>query len=130
MHLYELPIVFSQDVPVQGVSSLKARLERVLDVHGGKIISFEYWGVRSLAYKIKKQSKGRYYILKIEASPSFPSDISNYLRINESVLRYAIYKEDSLQSGLSPVMKDLQKNSEYLSSEEEKQFALAFAGQE
>jgi small subunit ribosomal protein S6 len=129
MSNYEIPFAVSTEIPIQGIESLKTRLIDTLEKHGGKIISCEYWGIRSLAYKINKHSKGRFFILKVTSEPGFPIEITKYLRINETVLRYAIYKEEELDTKPSPILTSLLKTPEYLSTEEEKAFANIFTTQ-
>jgi small subunit ribosomal protein S6 len=127
MNYYEIPFAVITEIPVQGIESLKSRLVDTLEKHGGRIISCEYWGVRDLAYKVKKYSKARYFILKVEAGAGFPIELTKYLRINESILRYAIYKEESAEVNPSPMLNDLLKTPEYLSTEEEKAYSNIFS---
>jgi small subunit ribosomal protein S6 len=127
MNKYEIPFAVLTEIPTQGIESLKSRFLDTLEKHDGRIVSCEYWGVKNLAYKIKKQSKARYFVLKIEAKESFPANITKYLRINEIILRYAIYKEeDSFNENPSPILAKIMKSPEYLSTEDEKSYAAIF----
>lgn len=126
MNKYEIPFAVLTEIPVQGIENLKSRILDTLDKHDGKIVSCEYWGVKNLAYKIKKQSKARYFILKIEAKESFPANIIKYFRINEIILRYAIYKEEAFDDQPSPILAKIMKSPEYLSTDEEKSYAAIF----
>jgi small subunit ribosomal protein S6 len=126
MNYYEIPFAVIAEIPVQGIESLKTRFVDTLEKHGGNIVSCEYWGVREMAYKVNKQSKGRYFILKVQAKGNFPLEITKYLRINESVLRYAIYREEVLETTPSPILANLLSTPEYLSTEEEKTYANIF----
>jgi small subunit ribosomal protein S6 len=126
MNYYEIPFAVIAEIPVQGIESLKSRFFDTLEKHNGKVISCEYWGVRDLAYKVKKHSKARYFILKVQAEGGFPMELTKYLRINESVLRYAIYKEEDESVTPSPILNELLKTPEYLSTEEEKTYSNIF----
>lgn len=124
---YEIPFAVLAEIPIQGIETLKTRFIDTLEKHGGKIITCEYWGVRDLAYKVNKQSKGRYFILTVEATSGFPIEITKYLRINESVLRYAVYKAEEIDQKPSTLLNNLLKTPEYCSTEEEKAYANIFA---
>ena len=126
MNYYEIPFAVLTEIPVQGIESLKTRFLDTLEKHEGKILGCEYWGIRNLAYKINKQSKARYFVLKIQANQSFPIEITKYLRINEIVLRYAIYKEAEFSEKPSQMLEYIMKAPEYLSTEEEKAYASIF----
>ena len=126
MNYYEIPFAVSTEIPVQGIESLKSRFLDTLEKHEGTIVHCEYWGIKNLAYKINKQSKGRYFVLTVKAKNSFPIDITKYLRINEIVLRYAIYKEENFDEKPSPILANLLKTPEYCSTDEEKSYSNIF----
>lgn len=126
MNYYEIPFAVLPEIPLQGIEALRARIIDTLEKHSGKIIKCEYWGVKDLAYKIKKQSKARYFILTVESDPSFPINMTKYLKLTEIVLRYAIYKLDVISPNISETLAELQKTPEYLSTEEEKNYANIF----
>lgn len=126
MNYYEIPFAVLTEIPIQGIESFKTRLSDTLEKFSGKIVSAEYWGTRDLAYKVKRQSKARFFILYVKADGGFPAEITKYLRINESVLRYAVYKIEELPSKPSAIMEDLLKTPEYTSTEEEKAYANVF----
>lgn len=127
MNYYEIPFAVLSEIPFQGIEVLKARILDTLEKHSGKIIKCEYWGVRSLAYKVKKQSKARYFVLSVAADSSFPENMIRYLKLAEIVLRYAIYKLDEVEEKPSEMLETLLTNPEYLKTEEEKHYANMFS---
>ena len=87
MRPYETVVVLTNDL----VSEQKALLERftsVITTGGGKIDASHDWGNRRLAYPIKKQGEGHYYLLEYEAEPAVVSELERTLRITDGVLRY------------------------------------------
>lgn len=91
MQKYEIVLLINQDIPHQGVSVISNKIESLLD-NSGKIVASEYWGLRELAYPIVNQKKARYFILYVEMSGDIVKVISDYIKINESIIRSAIYK--------------------------------------
>ena len=69
MPLYESVMIARQDVSSQQVESLSEELQGIVQEHGGKIEKTEYWGLRNLAYRIKKNRKGHYFMMHLDAPP-------------------------------------------------------------
>lgn len=112
MRKYEVVLVINQDVPHQGVAVIAKKLESLFE-DSGKLIRSEYWGLRDLAYPIKNQKKGRYFMLCLEMSPEVVKIISDYIRINESIIRsgiYAVEKFDETHSMMLTYTKGLAEN--------------------
>jgi len=127
MKYYEIPFAAIAEIPVQGIEALKTRFVDILEKHSGKILHVEYLGVRDLAYKVKKQSKARFFLVSVEAGTGFPMEITKYFRINESILRYQVYNVESVNKKPSAILTDLLKTPEYLGTEEEKAYSNIFA---
>jgi len=89
MALYEHLLIARQDISAQAVDALATHLKTIVEGEGGKIEKQEYWGLRGLAYRIKKNRKGHYVLLNINA----PSGA--VVEINEDVLRYITVKVDA-----------------------------------
>jgi len=62
--------------------------------NGGEILEEEDWGVRKLAYPVKKQEFGRYYFILFKAPPSTAYDLNNHLRLTRKFLRYMVVRRD------------------------------------
>lgn len=126
MKYYEIPFAAVAEISVQGIETLKTKILDMLEKHSGKIVHTEYLGVRDLAYKVKKQSKARFFILTVECSTDFPLELTRYFRINESILRYQVYSVETVDKKPSGILENLLKTPEYLSTEEEKSYANIF----
>ena len=71
---------------------------------GGKVAKVEYWGLRTLAYRLKKSRKAHYLHLNIEASAAAIDELERQQRISEDVLRYLTVKVEAFEEGPSAVM--------------------------
>jgi small subunit ribosomal protein S6 len=67
MAFYECVLIARQDVSASQVETLIADYTKILEDNGGRVASSEYWGLRTLTYRIKKNRKGHYQLLRIEA---------------------------------------------------------------
>ena len=113
MRKYEVVLLINQDVPHQGVAVIAKKIESLLE-DSGKILRSEYWGLRELAYQIGTQKKARYYMLCIEVLPETVKIVSDYIRINESILRSAVYaveEFDAKNSQMLTYTKSLSENT-------------------
>jgi small subunit ribosomal protein S6 len=77
-----------QDIAAPQVDSLVDAFTKVIADQGGKVTKKEYWGLRSLSFKIKKNRKGHYVLLNLDAPPAAVHELERQMRINEDVLRY------------------------------------------
>jgi small subunit ribosomal protein S6 len=104
MPLYEHVFIARQDVSGTQVDQLVEAFTGVVETGGGKVVETESWGLRNLAYRIKKNRKGHYVMMNIDA----PSDVINELerqqRIHEDVLRYLTLRVDEHEEGPSVMM--------------------------
>src|SRR5215831_4018819 len=88
MPLYESVVIARQDVSTTQVDTLADELTAILTEGGGKVTKRENWGLRSLTYRIKKNRKGHYLLLNIDAPAAAVNEYERRMRINEDVLRY------------------------------------------
>ncbi len=105
MPLYEHIYLARQDVTVQQVDELTAQYKAIIEKLGGKIGKTEYWGVKSLAYRIRKNRKAHFTLLNLDAPPAALSEIERQERLNEDVLRYMTIRVDALEEGPSAMMR-------------------------
>ena len=94
MALYEHMLIARQDISAQAVDALATHLKTIIENENGKVEKQEYWGLRTLAYRIKKNRKGHYVLLNINAPSNAVIELERQLKINEDVLRYITVKVD------------------------------------
>jgi small subunit ribosomal protein S6 len=104
MPLYEHIVLARQDVSAQQVEELTNQLTEVLAQGGGKVTKNEYWGLKSLSYRIKKNRKAHYSLLNIDAPAPAIAEMERQERINEDVLRFMTVRVDELEEGPSAMM--------------------------
>ena len=105
MPFYENVFVARQDLSSQQVEAMGDALAQVIATSGGTVTKKEYWGLRTLAYRIKKNRKGHYMLLNVDAPAPAMAEAERTLRINEDVLRYLTVKVEALEEGPSAMMR-------------------------
>ncbi len=101
MPYYETVFIARQDLSAQQVGELKDKSCKILEDQGGKIHKTEDWGMRSLAFRIKKNRKGHYILIESDAPAGALQELERTLRLNEDVLRFMTIKLDQLSDGPS-----------------------------
>jgi small subunit ribosomal protein S6 len=101
MALYEHIYLARQDVSPQQVEALTGQFKNIITSLGGKVGKTEYWGVKSLAYRIKKNRKAHFTLLNIDAPPAALAELERQERLNEDVLRILTVRVDALEEGPS-----------------------------
>ncbi|NPB03293.1 MAG: 30S ribosomal protein S6 [Thermotogae bacterium] len=94
MRRYEVALVLS---PQQSDEEQAGSIEKVksfITERGGEILDEEDWGIRELAYPIKKNTHGRYYFIHFKADPQTAYDLNTHLRLMRTFLRYMIVRRD------------------------------------
>src|ERR1700710_3101183 len=104
MALYEHIFLARQDVSAQQVEELTNTLTEVLSTNGGKVTKNEYWGVKTLSYRIRKNRKAHYSLLNIDAPHAAVAEMERQMRINEDILRFMTIRVDELEEGPSAMM--------------------------
>ncbi|MDJ1156961.1 30S ribosomal protein S6 [Chelatococcus sp. SYSU_G07232] len=104
MPLYEHVFLARQDVTSQQVDALVEQYKGVIEANGGKVEKTEYWGVKSLAYRIKKNRKAHFTLLNIDAPHPAVAEMERQMRINEDVLRFLTVRVEELEAGPSAMM--------------------------
>ena len=103
MPLYESTFIARPDISSQQVDGLAEQFRETLTEAGGEVAKTEYWGLRSLAYRIKKNRKGHYYFMNIAAPPEAISAMERTMRINEDVIRYLTVRVDEHDPNPAPL---------------------------
>ena len=94
MALYEHIFIARQDISSQQVEGLTDMITAVLEENGGKITKQEYWGIKSLAYRVKKNRKGHYSLLNIDAEHGAISEMERRISLNDDIIRFMTLRVD------------------------------------
>src|SRR5215471_7202192 len=104
MALYENVFIARQDVPATQVEALTNQFSELVTAQGGTVSKKEYWGLRSLAFRIKKNRKGHYTLLNIDAPSAAVKELERTMSINEDIIRFLTVRVDALEEGPSAIM--------------------------
>ena len=106
MPYYENVFIARQDVSAVQVDGLIENFEKIITDAGGSIAKRENWGLRTMAYKIKKNRKGHYVLLNIDAPAPALHEMERQMRINEDILRYMTIRVDEHEVAPSAIMRN------------------------
>jgi len=104
MALYEHIFLARQDVSAQQVEEMTTAFTEILTNLGGKVTKNEYWGVKTLSYRIRKNRKAHYSLLNIDAPHAAVAEMERQMGISEDVLRFMTIRVDELEEGPSAMM--------------------------
>lgn len=104
MPLYEHVFLARQDVTAQQVEEMIAQYKGVIEAGNGSIPKQEYWGVKSLTYRIRKNRKAHMALLNIDAPAAAVQEMERQMRISEDVIRFMTVKVEALEEGPSAMM--------------------------
>ena len=104
MPLYEHVMIARQDLSNTQAEGLIEHFGAVLADNGGKIVDSEYWGVKTMAYKINKNRKGHYAFLKSDAPAPAVQEMERLMRLHDDVMRVMTIKVDEHEEGPSVQM--------------------------
>ncbi len=105
MALYEHVFIARQDISAAQVESITADFSKIIEENEGKVAKNEYWGLKNLAYKIKKNRKGHYVLLNIDAPHAAVAEMERQARLHEDVLRFMTIRVEELEEGQSIVLR-------------------------
>lgn len=105
MRLYECVFIIRQDLSSAQVDSITAEFCAIITDHKGAVKKQEYWGLKTMAYKIKKNRKGHYVMLNFEADGDAVAELDRRLGLNEDVLRSLITSIEAIDPEPSIMMK-------------------------
>ena len=106
MALYENVFIARQDISGAQVDALADSLVQLIADNGGEVKKREYWGLRNLAYRMRKNRKGHYVLMNLDAPPAAVAELERTMRINEDVLRYLTIRVEAHEEGPSAVMQN------------------------
>jgi small subunit ribosomal protein S6 len=105
MPLYEHVFLARQDLGPQQVEELTAQYKTIIEGLGGKVANSEYWGVKSLSYRIRKNRKAHFTYLNVDAPPAALTEVERQQRLSEDVLRYLTVRVEEHETGPSAMMR-------------------------
>lgn len=104
MALYEHVLIARPDISPQQVDALMEDITRQIEEKGGTIGKTEYWGLRNLAYRVKKNRKGHYALMYIDAPAAALHELERKQLINEDVLRFITIRLEEFDEQPSPIL--------------------------
>ena len=110
MPLYEHVFLARQDVTAQQVEGFVDQFKAVIEQNGGKVENTEMWGVKSLAYRIKKNRKAHFTLFNLDAPPAAVAEMERQMRINEDILRFMTIRVDALDAEPSVMMQKRERD--------------------
>ncbi|MEE2761291.1 MAG: 30S ribosomal protein S6 [Pseudomonadota bacterium] len=113
MAFYESVFIARQEISAQQTDMLADQFTGVIADNGGQVTKREYWGLKTLAYRIKKNRKGHYVMFNIDGPSSAVHEMERQMRLNEDILRILTVKVDELDEGPSPQMQSRSRDSRY-----------------
>lgn len=108
MSFYECVFIARQDIAAPQVEALSDEMANIIVQQGGQVTKREYWGLRNISYRIKKNRKGHYVLFNVDAPSAAVKEMERQMSINEDVLRVLTIRVEALEEGPSAVM--LNKN--------------------
>lgn len=105
MALYEHVFIARQDISAQQVEELTGTIGTWIDEKGGKVVKNEYWGLRTLAYEIKKNRKGHYTLMNIDAPHEAIDELERRIGLNEDIIRHMTLRVEEHEEGPSIQMR-------------------------
>ena len=112
MPLYEHVMIARQDLSNSQAEGLVEHFGAVLADNEGKLVDSEYWGVKTMAYKINKNRKGHYAFLRTDAPAAAVQEMERLMRLHDDVMRVLTIKVDAHQEGPSVQMQKREDRGE------------------
>ena len=110
MPLYEHVFLARQDLSQQQVDELTNHYKGVIEQLGGSVAKVEYWGVKSLTYRIRKNRKAHFTLLNVDAPAAAITEVERQQHISEDVLRSMTVRVDELEAGPSAMMRKVDRD--------------------
>jgi small subunit ribosomal protein S6 len=104
MPFYENVFIARQDVTAAQVEALTEQFAGIVAAQGGNVTKREYWGLKSLSYRVRKNRKGHYTLLNIDAPAAAVIEMERNMRLHEDVLRQLTVRVDALEEGPSAML--------------------------
>ena len=122
MSLYEHVFISRQDLSIPQAEGLIEHFSTILSENGGKVLSQEYWGLKTMAYKINKNRKGHYVLLKSDSPPEAVEEMERLMRLHEDIMRVMTIKVKIHEDGPSAVMQSKARGEERVARKPRQEF--------
>lgn len=110
MPLYEHVFLARQDISAQQVEDLTQQFRSIIEDRGGTIGKAEYWGLKSLAFRIKKNRKAHYSLLNIDAPSDALTELERQMRLSSDIIRFLTVRVDEHEHTPSPMMRRAERD--------------------
>lgn len=110
MRFYECTVILAPELSKQQTEEVQNELTEIVKSFGGETSRHEYWGMRLLAYPIKKSSRAHYVFFNVAATPEAIIELERKMNIREDVLRYLSVRVDVLDTEPTIMMQSKQKD--------------------
>ncbi len=104
MSFYENVFIARQDISTNQVEALAEALATIISENGGQVTKREFWGLKNLSYRMKKNRKAHLTMLNVDAPAAALNEIERQERLNEDVLRYLTIRVEELEEGPSAML--------------------------
>ena len=111
MPLYESVIICRQDITKNQLDTIISDFKKIVEIEKGKILAEEYWGLKNLAYEIKKNKKAHYTMLIIETLPDKIEEYERKLRLHEDIIRFMTIKIKTFDGNQSIMVEPINDGS-------------------
>ncbi|MEM7192477.1 MAG: 30S ribosomal protein S6 [Pseudomonadota bacterium] len=105
MPLYEHVFLARQDVSTQQVEGLQETFRTLIEENGGSVAKTEYWGLKSLSYRVKKNRKAHYTLMNIDAPHGAVAEMERQMGLSTDVIRFLTIRVDEHEEGPSAMMR-------------------------
>ncbi|MFZ2620568.1 MAG: 30S ribosomal protein S6 [Alphaproteobacteria bacterium] len=109
MSFYESVFIVRPDVATNQVDAIAEKMSEVVTKNQGKVVKTENWGLRTLAYRIKKYKKGYYVMLGLEMPGAAVIELERNMKLAEDIIRFHTIKMDKLEDGPSIILRNKNK---------------------
>ncbi len=111
MPFYETVFIVRQDVSAKQVEHIASDLAKIIEDNGGTVAKTEHWGLRPLAYRIKKNRKGHYVLFAIDAPAAAVQEMERRARLNEDIIRLLTVRTETLETEPSVMAKSRERRA-------------------
>jgi small subunit ribosomal protein S6 len=112
MPLYEHVFMVRQDASTAQVEALTQQLKSIVEQNGGKVAKSEYWGVKSLSYRIRKNRKAHFSLLNLDAPHAALTEMERQMSLNEDVIRFLTLRVEAHEEGPSAMLRRSRERDE------------------